>query len=101
MVASIFLGVALVVAMLVLYALLSALGVTESVNTLISDVTADPGQSTEASSAINLGTVLGLSVVLAAVNVVLITALSTLGAMLYNLVAQLTGGIEVTLGDRD
>jgi hypothetical protein len=39
--------------------------------------------------------------VVAAIDVVLLTALATLGAFLYNLCAALTGGIEVTLGDRE
>jgi hypothetical protein len=35
------------------------------------------------------------------VNVVLITALTTLFAFLYNLAASLAGGVEVTLADTD
>ena len=34
-------------------------------------------------------------------NVVLITALGTLAAFLYNVCSDLVGGIEVTLSDRD
>lgn len=100
-VASIFLGVALVVAAVVLFAVLSSLGVIDSVNTLIGDVTADPGGAATPSGAFSAGSVIGVTSVLAAINVILLTALATLGAFLYNLVAQLTGGIEVTLGDRD
>ncbi len=39
--------------------------------------------------------------VLAALNVVLLTLLATLGSLLYNLCASFTGGIELTLGERD
>ena len=35
----------------------------------------------------------------AVINVILLTALSTLGAMLYNVVASLVGGIKVSLMD--
>ena len=38
---------------------------------------------------------------LGAVNVVLLTLLATLGALLYNLCSSFTGGIELTLGERD
>ena len=100
-VASIFLGLALIIALLTLYLVLSALGVTSSVNSLIGDVTSNPGEAANPSGVFSFGAVLGFSVVVAAVNVVVLTALATLGAFLYNLVAQLTGGIEVTLGDRD
>jgi len=46
-------------------------------------------------------TVLGYTMLLGAVNIVLITALSTVGAMIYNLVTHLGGGIEVTLRETD
>lgn len=99
-VASIFLGVALIVAVAVLYSVLSKLGVLSSVNTLISDVTAEPGSHAAASNAISFGKVFTFSLLVAALDVVLITALATLGAFLYNLCAALTGGIEVTLSDQ-
>ena len=38
---------------------------------------------------------------LGAVNVVLITAISTVGAVIYNLVTHLGGGIEVTLKESE
>ena len=100
-VSSIFLGIALVVATSVLYAVLAKLGVTTSLNKLITDVTAEPGSRSTPGHFFSFGKVLVLSLLLAAVNVVLLTALSTLGAFLYNLCASLTGGIEVTLSDQE
>lgn len=100
-VSSIFLGVALVVASVLLYAVLSKLGVLSSLNKLIGDVTAEPGTTAAPSHYFSFGKVLTFSVLLAAVNVVLLTALATLSAFLYNLCAALTGGIEVTLSDQD
>jgi hypothetical protein len=100
-VASIFLGLALLVCVGVLYALLSSLGVLDSLNTLINDVTTNPGETSDASSVFSAGRVMSITAVVAALDVVLLTALATLGAFLYNLCASLTGGIEVTLGDRD
>ena len=45
--------------------------------------------------------VIGFTMLAAVLNVVLLTALSTLAAFLYNLAATLLGGIEVTwAGDR-
>jgi hypothetical protein len=100
-VASIFLGIALLVCVAVLYAVLARLGVMESLNTLLGDVTSEPGQPAEPSDFFNAARVLSLTAVVAAVDVVLLTALATLGAFLYNLCAALTGGIEVTFGDRE
>ena len=100
-VASIFLGLALLVAVAVLYGVLSGLGVLDSVNTLIGDVTNDPSDPTATTSIFGFGRVMSIAAVVAALDVVLLTALSTLGAFLYNLCASLTGGIEVTFGDRE
>ena len=35
------------------------------------------------------------------VNIVLLTAMATVGAFIYNLTTDLVGGVEVTLADRD
>ena len=43
--------------------------------------------------------VMGITMLVAAVDVVLITALATLGAFIYNMAASLLGGIEVTLAE--
>ena len=97
LIAAVFLGIALVVAVAVLYAVLSSLGVLSSINELFTEVTGgDPD-----SPLLSAGRIVGGTAVLAAVNVVVGTLLATLGALLYNLCASFTGGIEVTLGERD
>ena len=98
LVASVFVGIALVVAVAVLYAVLGSLGVTESLNQLYAEVT---GGSLETDALLTSGRVVGGAVVLAAVNVVFLTLLATLSAMLFNLCASFTGGIELTFGERD
>jgi hypothetical protein len=88
----------LFVAVALLYYALSGLGVFAAVQRTISNVT-----SSQSSPGVNLSRwtsaprVLGYTMLIGAVNVVLITALSTVGAMIYNLVTRLGGGIEVTL----
>jgi hypothetical protein len=99
-VASIFIGIATLVAVGLLYAVLSKLGVLSSLNTLIGDVTAAPGAQARPSHVFTAGKVMTFATLIAALDVVLITALSTLGAFLYNVCAGLTGGIEVTLTDQ-
>ena len=100
-VASIFIGVATVVAVGLLYAVLSKLGVLSSLNTLIGDVTADPGTTAAPGPAPVLGRQ-GHDVrdPHRGARRRLITALATLGAFLYNVCAALTGGIEVTVSDQ-
>jgi hypothetical protein len=100
LVASVCLGVVLLVAAAALYLVLDVLGVVSSLNGLVGEVV--PGEGASAGQSVfTAGRVLGLTAVLAAVDVVLLTALATLSALLYNLCASLTGGIEVVLGERD
>lgn len=97
LIVSLFLGVVLLVAVSVLYALLDSLGVLSSVQGLVQEL--DPGS--EGQPLFGLGRVLGVTAVIAAVDIVLLTVLATLGAFLYNLCAALTGGLDVTLTERD
>jgi hypothetical protein len=48
---------------------------------------------------VGLSRVVSLSTFVAVINVVIIMALSTLGAVLYNLAGSLVGGLQVTLSD--
>ena len=43
--------------------------------------------------------VMGFTMLIAVVDVVLLTAIATLGAFLYNMAAALLGGVEVTLAE--
>jgi hypothetical protein len=96
LIAALLLGIALVVAVAALYAVLDGLGVQSSVNQLFAEVTGGGG-----GPLITARRVIGGAAVLAALNVVLLTLLATLGALLYNLCASFTGGVELTLGERD
>jgi len=96
LIAALLLGIALVAGVAALYAVLDDLGVQESVNEVYDELTRGDG-----TPIITSWRVVGAAAVLAAVNVVLMTLLATLGALLYNLCASFTGGIEVTLGERE
>lgn len=102
LVVSLFLGVVVVVAAVALQGALSALGVLDSVNELFAELTSDTGpDDPQPAPLLTTGRIVGGAALLAAVDVVLVTVLATLGAFLYNLCASFTGGIEVTLGERD
>ncbi len=45
--------------------------------------------------------VFGSAIIIGAVYIVLFIALSTIGSMVYNLCADLVGGVEVTLSKRE
>ncbi len=91
---SLLLAVMTVVAGLVLYTVLDAAGIPASINKSVSDVKGGTDVLTQ-------GRFLGIAALLAAANVVLLTVLATLAALLYNLCASFTGGVEVTLAERD
>ncbi len=92
-----------VVAASVLYGVLNAMGVFESLQNTLGVLT-DSGNGTAAGGVSNIfefRRILGWAALVGAVNVLLFSALSTLGAFLYNLCAELVGGIEVTLTERE
>ena len=74
------------------------MGVFDSVGGTVESITrsSDNAQGVDILDYVGLSKVLSLTVVLAAVNVVLMTALCTLAAFLYNMAASLVGGLHVT-----
>jgi transmembrane protein DUF3566 len=94
--------IVLFVAVALLYYALSSLGVFASLQKTLASVTSSQGSSGVDLSKWTSGTrILGYTMLLGAVDVVLITALSTLGAVVYNLVTHLGGGIEITLKETE
>lgn len=91
--------VVIVVATSVLYLALDAMGVFKSLNSTLADLFASNGSAGD--FRISASAVIGTSAILGAINVVLFTALMTLGAFIYNVCADLVGGIEITLAERD
>lgn len=91
------------VAVAFLYFVLSRLGVFHSLQSTITDVTSSKNSPGDDSGGqwFSAGRILGYTLFLGAINVVLFTALATVGAVIYNLVTHLAGGIEVTLRETD
>jgi hypothetical protein len=97
---SIALGIVLVVAVAIIMSVLGAAGVWDSINSIVQQaVGSDSGQSFDIRQYAGPSRVLGFTMIVAVVDVILITAIATLGAFLYNLSAALLGGIEVTLAE--
>jgi hypothetical protein len=94
--------IVLFVAVAVLYMALSSLGVFDSLQHTVNTLTSAKNQAgTNVSSWFSASRILGYTGMLGALNIVLITAISTIGAVIYNLIAQTIGGIEVTLRESD
>ena len=92
-------AVVIVVAVTVLWMVLSVAGVWDAINDAVSAALESDSSSFDVTNYVGLDRVLGVTMVIAAVDVILITALATLGAFLYNLAASLLGGLEVTLAE--
>ena len=100
---SVVLFIVVVVATSVLYLALDAMGVWGEVNNSLSDLVNASGGASAGIGGFRITAwgVIGTSMLIGAVNVVLFTALATLGAFIYNVCADLVGGVELTLAERD
>jgi uncharacterized membrane protein YgcG len=94
--------VILFVAVSVIYGVLAGLGVFDSLQRVVSSLT-----SSQSSAGVNAETwfsasrILGYTALLGSINIVIITAMSTIGAVVYNLTSRLVGGVEVTLRETE
>jgi len=93
--------IVLFVAVTVLYVVLSGLGVFDSISGAINETTSGPGQDSDASDWFSAGRILGYTALMGALNVLLITALATVGSVIYNLATEFVGGVEVTLKEAE
>jgi hypothetical protein len=94
-------GVVTVVSVFIVWSVLGAAGVWSSINNTVSD-TLSSGNNTSTFNIedyLGMSRVLGFTMLVSVIDVVLITAIATLGAFLYNMAASLLGGIEVTLAE--
>jgi hypothetical protein len=94
-------GIAFVVAIAVLWLLLSGMGVFADVNRTVGDIVSNEasGSTFDIMDYIGFGRVVSLAVVIGVIDVILATAMATLGAFLYNVCSALVGGLQVTLSD--
>ena len=88
------------VAVGVLYGVLSGLGVFTTLNELFGQLGSASGTG-GGGDIITPGIVFGAAAVIGGINVFLLTALGTMATFIYNLSSDLVGGLEVTLSERD
>jgi hypothetical protein len=94
--------VILFVAVMVLYSVLSGLGVFDSLQRVVTSVTSSQGSAgVNAKAWFSESKVLGYTALLGSLNIVLITAMSTIGSVVYNLTSRLVSGVEVTLRETE
>ncbi|GGB22690.1 hypothetical protein GCM10011492_10610 [Flexivirga endophytica] len=95
---SVAIGIAMVVMIAMLWIVLQGMGVWDNVNELLRTLETS-GKTFDIMDYVGFGRVVSLSVVIAVVDVLLMTALATLGAFLYNICSSLVGGVQMTLSD--
>ncbi|MBA2945366.1 DUF3566 domain-containing protein [Streptomyces himalayensis] len=97
---SIALGVCTIVAAAVLWMVMDAMGVFSTVGGTIAEATgSNESNGFDLQAFLSLPNVLMFTSIIAVIDVVLATALATLGAFIYNLSAGFVGGVELTLAE--
>jgi hypothetical protein len=92
----------LFVAVAILYAVLSSIGVFDSLQRVVTSVTSSQTSGgTNVRGWFSASKVLGYTGLLGSLNIVLITAMSTIGAVIYNLISRVFGGVEITLRETE
>ena len=92
-------GIALVIATGVLWMVLSGLNVFSDLDRMIRDIQPSTSEPFSIMNYIGFARVISLSIVIAVIDVILLTALATLSAYLYNICSALVGGVQMTLTD--
>ncbi|QMU74423.1 DUF3566 domain-containing protein [Streptacidiphilus sp. PB12-B1b] len=99
---SIALGVVTIVGVSLLWMLLDTAGVFSSVGGTLKQATgSDNNGGFDLQSYLSFGNVLMTTALIAVIDVVLLTALATLGSFIYNMAAGISGGVELTLSEED
>jgi hypothetical protein len=93
-------GIVIVVSVCVLWFALSSLGVFETLSRNVNEVIGNSQANFDLMSLLDFSRVLGATIVLASVEVILVSILATIFAFMYNLTVGLTGGVEVVLTDQ-
>ncbi|WP_156822663.1 DUF3566 domain-containing protein [Demetria terragena] len=91
-------AIAGIVMVAMMWLVLSGMGVFSSLQEMLTTLEAETS-TFDLMDYIGFGRVVSLSVVIGVIDVVLVTAVATLGAFLYNVCASLVGGVQLTLSD--
>jgi hypothetical protein len=95
---SVAMGIGLVTASVILWEVINAMGVLDQINKMMQDI-AGAESHFNLYAYVGLGRVVSLSTFVGVINIIIVMALCTLGAFLYNIAATLVGGLHVTLSD--
>lgn len=91
----------MIVATWIVFAVLDMTGLYEAINSTVAQIFASPTDTNDfnINDYVNTTRATAVSALIGAVNVVIMTALATVFAFLYNLAAVVMGGIEITMAE--
>ncbi|MBK9739024.1 MAG: DUF3566 domain-containing protein [Actinobacteria bacterium] len=92
-------GIVLVIAVGVLWWVLDVTGVFITLSRTIDEVVGSATTGFDLLSYLEFSRVIGVAIIIASVEIVLVSVLASLFAVMYNLSVGLTGGVEVVLSD--
>lgn len=93
------LAIVVIIAIMLLWVLLSASGTFDSFDQTLSDLGGTGSTGVDVGNVLSFGRVMGFALLMAAFEIVMTSALATVITMIYNLTTGFTGGIEVTLSE--
>jgi hypothetical protein len=97
---SIAFAIVTIVSVMIVWSVLGSAGVWDSVNASVQSVIGgEDSAGFDVENYVGMSRVLGFTMLVSVIDVILITAIATLTAFLYNMSAALLGGIEVTLAE--
>nr|NLI48999.1 DUF3566 domain-containing protein [Propionibacterium sp.] len=98
---SIAFGIMTWISVYLVWSVIGASGLLETLNGLLTNLLASPQDQTQVriEDYVNTNKVMGVTALIAVINVVILTALATIFAFLYNLSANILGGLELTLAE--
>jgi len=88
-----------VVATFIIFTVIDQTGLYDSINRLMTILFSSSDTPFDITTYINTRRAVGVAALIGALDVVIITALATIFAALYNLAANVMGGVEITLGE--
>lgn len=96
---SLAIAIVMIVAVTVLWSLLALSGTLDQVTRTLTDIAGGGSNTLDMANLFSFSRVIGVTAVLALLEVILVTALTTLFAFLYNISVGITGGLQMTLTD--
>ena len=98
---SIAFGIMSWIAVYVVWSVIGASGLIDTLNGFLTTLLASPNDQSQVrlEDFVNTNKVMAVTALIAVINVVILTALATIFAFLYNLSANILGGLELTLAE--